>query len=192
MPPGTTSWISSTDDLKKTELQHRTAREAGGLGTLLFQIVFEGRGEGHYKPVQDVLSAVVFHVFGPDGWGRAVMALYLVLHALTAYLLRGLMTRFGAVPEVALLGALIFLAHPVIDSALVAVQFAPNVIGFFFLVAALHVFSGGSGEGRPGVLRLYQAVEQLRRWTTRLDDSPSETALAAMPEVMAGSFDAAG
>ncbi len=39
---------------------------------------------------------------------------------------------------------------------------------------------------------VYQAVEQLRRWTALLPSPPSEARLAAMPDVMARAFDAAG
>lgn len=39
---------------------------------------------------------------------------------------------------------------------------------------------------------VHQAVEQLRRWTALLRDPPSEAQLAAMPDVMAQAFDAAG
>ena len=39
---------------------------------------------------------------------------------------------------------------------------------------------------------VYQAVEQLRRWTALLDEPPDEAALSAMPDVMAEAFDAAG
>ena len=38
---------------------------------------------------------------------------------------------------------------------------------------------------------VYQAVEQLRRWTERLPEPPSEAQLAAMPDVMAHAFDEA-
>ncbi len=39
---------------------------------------------------------------------------------------------------------------------------------------------------------VYQAVEQLRRWTSLLPAPPSEAQLAAMPDVMAHAFDEAG
>lgn len=39
---------------------------------------------------------------------------------------------------------------------------------------------------------VYQAVEQLRRWTALLPAPPSEEQLAAMPDVMAEAFDEAG
>jgi shikimate dehydrogenase len=39
---------------------------------------------------------------------------------------------------------------------------------------------------------VYQAVEQLRRWTALLPAPPSEAQLAAMPDVMAEAFDEAG
>ena len=39
---------------------------------------------------------------------------------------------------------------------------------------------------------VYQAVEQLRRWTSLLDDAPSEDDYARMPDVMAHAFDEAG
>ncbi len=38
---------------------------------------------------------------------------------------------------------------------------------------------------------VYQAVEQLRRWTSRIDTPPAETELARMPNVMARAFDEA-
>jgi shikimate dehydrogenase len=39
---------------------------------------------------------------------------------------------------------------------------------------------------------VYQAVEQLRRWTRLIDAPPDESALAGIPEVMARAFDEAG
>jgi len=39
---------------------------------------------------------------------------------------------------------------------------------------------------------VYQAVEQLRRWTTLLEDPPSEDDLEGVIDVMAQAFDAAG
>ena len=39
---------------------------------------------------------------------------------------------------------------------------------------------------------VHQAVEQLRRWTSLLDDAPSEDDYARMPDVMAQAFDEAG
>ena len=47
------------------------------------------------------------------------------------------------------------------------------------------IFLGG---GTPSLL----SVEQLRRWTSLLDDAPSEEDYARMPNVMAGAFDEAG
>ena len=56
----------------------------------------------------------------------------------------------------------------------------------------------GDAEGRGARtvggkwMLVYQAVEQLRHWTARLEHPPSEEALLAIVDVMATAFDAAG
>lgn len=125
------------DDGWQTHRLAETFAEEGGLGGALRALVFEAAGAGHFKPTQDVLSALAHHWLGPERWTAGVLSFYLLLHACSGLLLASIARRTGLDQSASMAAGLLFVLHPAVDESMSAVLFGPNVPGLCATLAAL-------------------------------------------------------
>ncbi len=134
------------------------ALELRPLPERIHAVLFDTAGQGHLKPVQDLILVMFHAVAGDDGFVRCVMALYAILHLATALLLGGLARRLGATPVAAALAGAIAVVHPVTAEPMSAVLFAPSIPGLFFLLLAV---ASMTGRGAPSACRAALACASL-------------------------------
>jgi hypothetical protein len=124
------------DDMAQTHRLAQLAKDAPGLLDKIEGVTLKAGGAAHYKPTQDVISVIMYHLSGSERWVRRTFAVYLGLSVLLALLLRRFLTGIGMPRYAAFLIAVLYSVHPAHDETFLCVQFASNTIGLLFLLAA--------------------------------------------------------
>jgi hypothetical protein len=138
------------DDVHESAMMHYVARDGAGLGGKIYRVAFQAEGVGHFRPVQDVLYVVAYHVLGVDRWMSAIVIVYSLCHVASAWLLLAILRRLGASRTLSFVAATLFALHPVWDDNLACNQFGNNVPGLAAVLAACLLWLPPGGEASRG------------------------------------------
>ena len=136
-----------TYDDRVVVTENRFITEPGNLTRLLSRDYFRLAGEKTWRPVT-TLSYFFDHAL----WGKQPFGYHLtnlLLHAALAALVVLALASWRAPPVVALLGGLLFAAHPVATAVVEAVAFRDDLLAALFVVAALVAWRAGTRSEEP-------------------------------------------
>ena len=95
----------------------------------------EGPQEFYYRPLQTIVNRIQFSTFGLNPWGYHLTNL--LFHIGNAILLMEILLLLGCPSLAAVAAGTLFVVHPIILSELLMVSGLPEILCFFFSLAAL-------------------------------------------------------
>lgn len=119
----------------------------GSLGHLLTSSPFN-EPDNLYRPIYSLMNFFLYGIFGLNTWGYHLLSLF--IHVLNCYLIFIFATKFLKFSRAgSLLGALIFLLHPVQTESVSYIAGLPEPLGTLFVLLGLFFFAGSLNEKKP-------------------------------------------